>query len=175
MSEYKPITQGLRNLINIDAALLGMSTSMVTVLICECDNIDAIHKALEDENAEMRPFVESLEEAAENREAVTLWGVDYIAGPVDKYGTPISMSSYFDGERGFPTSVWYHADTGCWYVNFSKDGPIKAEECVVVRKPSVMSLLDELLVKWPDCEGPVEELALKKRIASCLQIAEVAE
>lgn len=168
MSEYTPITQGLREYIERHPTM--MHAVGLTDL---CDNIDAIHKALEDENAEMRPFVESLEEAAEKREAVTLWGVDYIAGPVDKYGTPISMSSYFDGEHGFPTSVWYHAETGCWYVNFSKDGPIKAEECVV-QKPSVMNLLDELLMKWPGCEGPVEELALKKRIASCLQIAEVS-
>lgn len=172
MSEYKPITQGLRGRLKV--AALGLATPMVDGLMADCDNIDAIHKALERECAEMRPFVESLEEAAEKREAVTLWGVDYIAGPVDKYGTPISMSSYFDGEHGLPTSVWYHAETGCWYVNFSKDGPIKAEKCVV-REPSVMNLLDELLMKWPDCEGPAEELALKKRIASCLQIAEVSE
>lgn len=165
MSEYKPITQQMRDYIRDEVPVRGE-------LLEYCNNIDAIHKALEDENAEMRPFVESLEEAAESHKGVTLWGVDYIAGPFDKYGTPISMSSYFDGEHGLPTSVWYHAETGCWYVNFSKDGPIKAEKCVV-RKPSVMNLLDELLMKWPDCEGPADEIALKNRIAKRLQLAEV--
>lgn len=221
MSEYKPITQGLREAMNLDGwATNGTYCVKLSADMDEfnglCDDIDALHKSLEQEceklrekvdnqrkqlteiqdamhrrnngelkrrwqkqldelkadNAELLGFANRVKDAVNKREDVTLWGIDYIAGPVDKYGTPISMSSCFDGEHGFPTSVWYHAETGCWYVNFSKDGQIKAEECVV-REPSVMDLLDELLMKWPDCEGPVEELALKKRIASCLQIAEV--
>lgn len=94
MSEYKPITQGLRGRLRV--AALGLSKCMADGLLAECDNIDAIHKALEQENADMRDFCERVEQAAQARENVTLWGVDYAPMPLDADGVPIHVGDMMD-------------------------------------------------------------------------------
>lgn len=62
------------------------------------DTIDAAHRsALEklaaqlDETSDMREFCERIEQAATNREDVTLWGVDYTPLPVDADGVSIHI------------------------------------------------------------------------------------
>lgn len=52
MSDSTPITQGLRGLMMV--ATLGLSKRVADGLLAECDNIDALHKALERENEELR-------------------------------------------------------------------------------------------------------------------------
>lgn len=67
------------------------------------DRIDAAHRsALEklaaqlDETSDMREFCGRLEEAATNREDVTLWGIDYIPLPVDADGVPIRVGDVME-------------------------------------------------------------------------------
>ena len=67
------------------------------------DNIDAAHRAaLEklaaqlDETSDMREFCGRIEQAANNREDVTLWGVDYTPLPVDADGVPIHVGDVLD-------------------------------------------------------------------------------
>lgn len=94
---YGPITQGLRDYLKMQ------QFSPIKVVLSYCDNIDAIHKALEDENATLREqnaklretvaeharsnveavtFLDRLSDAVEKREDLTLWDVDYVAYPV---------------------------------------------------------------------------------------------
>lgn len=103
--EYAPITQRLREHLKVAALMQGyeLSTPLAKGVLTECDNIDAIHKALEDENASLREqnaklretvaeharsnveavtFLDRLSDAVEKREDLTLWDVDYVAYPV---------------------------------------------------------------------------------------------
>lgn len=91
---YTPITQGLREYIERHPTM--MHAVGLTDL---CDNIDAIHKALEDEYAEMRTFVESLDDAAKKHEDVDLWGTRYMALPLDADGVPICIGDVMKGEK----------------------------------------------------------------------------
>ena len=56
---HTPITQGLRERLKSAALMLGhgLSTPLAKGVLAECDNIDAIHKALEDENAKLHEKV----------------------------------------------------------------------------------------------------------------------
>lgn len=76
------------------------------------DRIDAAHRsALEklaaqlDETSDMREFCGRIEQAAANREDVTLWGVDYVALPVDADGVPIHVGDTVYGEDGMSYKV----------------------------------------------------------------------
>lgn len=67
------------------------------------DNIDAAHRAaLEklaaqlDETSGMREFCERLDRAANNREDVTIWGVDYTPLPLDADGVPIHIGDVME-------------------------------------------------------------------------------
>lgn len=102
---YGPITQGLRDLmVESNQWLFGQTGRGHKTLSCSmqrfieaCNAIDAVHKALEDENAKLRKelkerpiagdsevmaFVERLGDAVEKFEDLELWGVDYVAYPV---------------------------------------------------------------------------------------------
>lgn len=104
MSDNKPITQGLREYIERHPTM--MHAVGLTDL---CDGIDAVHKALEDENAELRKkldgdsevmaFVDRLSDAADRREDVDLWGVSYTALPLDADGVPIHVGDVVKGEK----------------------------------------------------------------------------
>lgn len=91
------------------------------------DTIDAAHRsALEklaaqlDETSDMREFCERLDRAANSREDVTIWGVDYTPLPVDADGVPIHVGDLLtDTERQSiglkPTAVKciLYNDEGC--------------------------------------------------------------
>lgn len=92
---YTPITQGLREYIERHPTM--MHAVGLTDL---CDNIDAIHKALEDEYAEMRTFVESLDDAAKKHEDVDLWGTRYMALPLDADGVMFGETVCWSWDNG---------------------------------------------------------------------------
>lgn len=179
--DYAPITQGLRDYIK------ARWPSPSEVVLSYCDNIDAIHKALEEENAKLRKelkgrpsagaaevmaFVDRLTNAAARREEVTILGVDYTALPLDADGVPIHVGDWIASEWDTKAKVaavtsdevyWWESD-GCHWCH--------AYTVRHYHKPTVMDVLDELLMNWPDCEGPEDEIALKNRIAKRLQLVD---
>lgn len=176
MSDNTPITQRLREHLKVTAAMLGHepSTPLVKGVLAECDNIDAIHKALEDANAEMREFCNRLEDAADKREDVDLWGVSYTALPLDADGVPIHVGDEMQNVSA-PAShgTVYRMELTCdgWWIYFRGVG-MRPSNYRNHHEPTVMDVLDELLMNWPDCEGPEDELALKNRIAKRLQLVD---
>ena len=91
---YTPIARALREYIERHPTMMN-AVGLVDLL----DNIDAIHKALEDANAEMREFCNRLEDAAKKRKDLTLYGVDYTALPLDADGVPIHVGDVVKGEK----------------------------------------------------------------------------
>lgn len=89
--EYAPITQELREYIERHPTMMH-AVGLADLL----DNIDAIHKSLEDECAEMHDFCERVEQAAQAREDVTFWGVDYMPLPLDADGVPIHIGDVME-------------------------------------------------------------------------------
>ena len=109
MSDNKPITDDLRSY--LEGAMYD-SPHCFRRASEHCDNIDAIHKSLEDVNEQLRKelkerpvagdadvmaFVERLRDAAEKREDVTLFGIDYTALPLDADGVPIHVGDMMHG------------------------------------------------------------------------------
>lgn len=111
--DYAPITQGLREYIERHPTM--MHAVGLTDLL---DNIDAIHKALEDEYADMRTFVDRLSDAADKREDVDLWDTNYTALPLDADGVPIHVGDVMEwcdsGEKltveGIGSDVLFYID-----------------------------------------------------------------
>lgn len=179
--EYAPITQRLREHLKVAALMQGyeLSTPLAKGVLTECDNIDAIHKALEDANAEMQEFCNRLEDATKKHEDVTLWGTDYVALPLDADGVPVHV-----GDKMVWCSLYGNREivrivTGISNIDFFAYDADRHEtvRCVSAdyrhyHKPTVMDVLDELLMNWPDCEGPEDELALKQRCAERLRLAD---
>ena len=96
MSDYTQITKRLR---------LYLYDAMVEIPSCLkrafsfCDSIDAAHKTLEDEFAEMQEFCDRLKDAVNKREDLTMWSVDYTAMPLDADGVPIHVGDVMEGEK----------------------------------------------------------------------------
>ena len=102
--DYTPITQALRAAMDSDG--WANSTTYCVKLSADmdtfnalCDDIDALHKSLERKNAGMRDFCERVEQAAQAREDVDLWGVSYTALPLDADGVPIHVGDVMKGEK----------------------------------------------------------------------------
>ena len=140
MSDNTPITMALRQRLS-DVDIVARAR-----ILDECANIDALHKSLEDENAEMRDFCERVEQAAQAREDLTLWGARYIAGPVDSQGVPITFDTPIE-RWGMLEVISYNMHDKCWYVTgHDITAPtLSAEECTVVLppKPTVEDVLRE--------------------------------
>ena len=67
------------------------------------DYIDAIEREVDDNarfRAEAEPFHDRLCKAAEAREDVTLWGVDYMPLPLDADGEPIRVGDVMETDNG---------------------------------------------------------------------------
>lgn len=112
---HEPITKGLRELMSYQA-VVGTDTFKSRVAAdpdafdAACDDIDAIHAALERENEKLRKgqkewsigateamaFVERLTDAAERRDEVTILGVDYAALLLDADDVPIHVGDMMD-------------------------------------------------------------------------------
>ena len=83
MMDYEPITKGLRG--RLEVAVMGLSKHMTDGLLAECDNIDAIHRSLEQEN-------ERLRDASER-------GDDWIKLPLDADGVPIHIGDRMENNE----------------------------------------------------------------------------
>ena len=225
MSEYKPITQGLREAMNLDGwATNGTYCVKLSADMDEfnglCDDIDALHKSLEqeceklhekvlnqrkqladvqeaierrnngvlkrrwqkkmdalkNENEEMRDFNYRVREAIRRHEDLTLWGADYTALPLDADGVPIHIGDVMDTSTFGTVEVEGFIHSAIAFYNYNEDQQARlctspAKLCHH-HKPTVMDVLDELLMNWPDCEGPEDELALKQRCAERLRLAD---
>ena len=171
MSEgYTPITHELREYIERHPTM--MHAVGLTDL---CDNIDAIHKALEGKYADLRGFANRVREAAENHEDMTVFGGEYMALPLDADGEPIHVGDEMDTSSFGTVEVEGFVHSAIAFYNY-EDQPARlctspAKLCHH-HKPTVMDVLDELLMNWPDCEGPEDELALKQRCAERLRLAD---
>lgn len=121
MSDNKPITQELRKYLK-DADIMSDVGIVARARILDlCANIDAINEALEDEYAEMREFCNRLEDAADKREDVDLWGVSYTALPLDADGVPIHVGDEMQNVSA-PAShgTVYRMELTCdgWWIYF---------------------------------------------------------
>ena len=133
------------------------------------DRIDAEH-------ADMQAFCDRLKEAAQGREDVTLFDVDYVALPVDADGVPIRV-----GDEMEPISVKYDRfgvvtlclDTrdGRWSLLTDLDGEWSHDELCQLRHyhaPKVDDVLREFADKVRRCcdtADTIAEYAAKLRLA----------
>ena len=156
MSDYTSITMALRQRLS-DVDIVARAR-----ILDECANIDALHRLLEDENeqlrkelkerpvacdAEMRHFVESLEEAVEKREDITLFGADYTALPLDADGVPIHVGDVMDTSAFGTVEVEGFIHSAIAFYNYNEDQQARlctspAKLCHH-HKPTVADLLRE--------------------------------
>lgn len=122
MSEYDPITKGLREYIERHPTM-----THAVGLADLCDNIDAIHASLERENKEMFDFCDRLKAASEYREDVTLYDVDYVPVPLDKDGVPIHIGDTLEWSDGTTFEVVGIGDGTLYYLDADAEGHISIE------------------------------------------------
>ena len=109
---------------------------------------DAIEREVEDNarfRAEAEPFHDRLCEAAEAREDVTLWGVDYTALPVDAEGVPIHVGDVMEWPDCSTAEVVGVGDGTFFYVEGGEDAAewSCASDKVHHRAPTVEDVLRE--------------------------------
>lgn len=98
---YTPITQGLRE--DLKVAQLWLPKRMVENLLVDCDNIDAIHRTLEQENERLRDASEC--------------GDDCIKLPVDADKVVIREGDELWSDTGIWVKVkWLEYKNGKWAV-----------------------------------------------------------
>lgn len=174
MSDYVPITQGIRDICN------GNTTIPTYLLYDECDNIDAMYKSMEGRYADLRGFADRVREVAENHEDMTVFGVDYMALPLDADGVPIHVGDVMKGEKvgggfGEPFEV-----VGYIMSNGELE-PMDEDRCPRTRKylhhhhePTVADILrqfaDEIItfctsVEDHECVDAIEEFSKRLRLA----------
>ena len=194
---YGPITKGLR-----DYAKIPWTTLSSDVILNYCDNIDAIHRTLEDENATLREqnaelretvaeharsnveavtFLDRLSDAVEKREEVTILGVDYAPLPLDADGMPVHVGDMMDTSSFGTVEVEGFVHSAIAFYNYEDP---QARLCTSPaklchhRKPTVVDVLREL---WDESHddlvsyGPSDRDAIIERYAKRLQLAEVDE
>ena len=124
----------------------GDTHDVVTAI---ADRIDAEHERelaeQLDETSDMREFCGRIEQAAANREDVTLWGVDYVALPVDADGVPIHVGDTVYGCRsGMEMTISeLRMTTNGWSISTSR-GYLTDAEVTHTRPDSWERIADEL-------------------------------
>jgi len=183
---YTPITQGLREYVRMHPVLkhTGLSDFL--------DNIDAVHKALETENAKLRKkqkewsigateamaFVDRLSDAAAKREEVTILGVDYAALPLDADGVPIhvgdDMQSVIEpASHGTVYRMELRRDG--WWIYFSSVDT-RPTKCRHHHEPTVEDVLREMADRcYADEDEPRDRDAIVAEYAAKLRLAGDAE
>lgn len=177
MQPVDPITKALRERLKVTAVMLGHepSTLLTKGVLAECDNIDAIHKALEQENADMRDFCERVEQAAQARENVTLWGVDYAPLPLDADGMPVHVGDMMDTSSFGTVEVEGFVHSAIAFYNYEDS---QARLCTSPaklchrHKPTVADLLRDMLHDWFYADSEEEEAEIVERFAKRLQLAD---
>lgn len=114
MMDYEPITKGLREqMAHTTMAGRPMVETGRVVFDSYCDNIDAIHRSLEQEN-------ERLRDASER-------GDDWIKLPVDADGVPIHIGDTLEWSDGTTFEVIGIGDGALYYLDADADGHISIE------------------------------------------------
>ena len=113
---------------------------------------DAIEREVEDNarfRAEAEPFHDRLCEAAEAREDVTLWGVDYTALPVDADGEPVHVGDVMEWPDCSTAVVVGVGDGTFFYVEDGEDAAewSCASDKIHHRAPTVEDVLAEFAAK----------------------------
>lgn len=171
MSEgYTPITHELREYIERHPTM--MHAVGLTDL---CDNIDAIHKALEGKYADLRGFANRVREAAENHEDMTVFGGEYMALPLDADGEPIHVGDEMDTSSFGTVEVEGFVHSAIAFYNY-EDQPARlctspAKLCHH-HKPTVADLLRDMLHDWFYADTKEEEAEIIERFAKLLQLAD---
>jgi hypothetical protein len=134
------------------------------------DRIDEGAKDNELFRREAEPFCDRLREAAAERADVTLFGVDYVALPMDADGVPIhvgDMVEYLTGGRDVVRFITLNGSG--WAVN---ERGWEARTMRHHHTPTVEDVLTEFGISWEyesDCE---DRAALLKEYAAKLRLAE---
>lgn len=174
------ITDELRKYV-IDADGMGMTHGHAKCIYAIADRIDVTHRsALEklavqlEEASDMREFCGRLEEAANNREDVTMWGVDYIPLPVDADGVPIHVGDKLtDGEYRFTVHELATFGDGSWSIRNEDGNAWAACDVTHHNTPTVEDVLREFADRvcnschqWGlDAADTIAEYAARLRLA----------
>ena len=138
---------------------------------------DAIEREVEDNarfRAEAEPFHDRLCEAAEAREDVTLWGVDYTALPVDADGEPVHVGDVMEWPDCSTAVVVGVGDGTFFYVEDGEDAAewSCASDKIHHHAPTVEDVLAEFAAKLIERSGltngaaqTIAEYAAKLRLA----------
>lgn len=118
--------------------------------------------------AEMLAFCKRTQDAAERREDVTLWGVDYTALPVDADGEVIhigDMMEWYQGGNVFTVTA-LHLVSREWEV-WGDDAEYAPDECRHHHEPTVEDVLREFAygLGVPVADSYVAATAAKLRLA----------
>ena len=177
----------MRSIDNLrEYALTAASVNATTraVLAGYVDEIEREVKALVDERDLLKrqweagvDFDQRLEACADNREDVTLWGVDYTPLPVDADGVPIHVGERVQLIGNDPSTVSHMSLAGDgWRVHVKYDGDLGTGSGEPSRirhhhhAPTVEDVLREFGKRWDDpahyAKGElVETFAEKLRLA----------
>lgn len=98
------LTDELREYV-IDADGMGMTHGHAKSIYAIADRIDAEAEDNERFRSEAEPFCDRLREAAAERADVTLFGVDYVALPLDADGEPIRVGNVMEERSGYTFEV----------------------------------------------------------------------
>ena len=162
-------------------ALTGAVVSSTTraVLAGYVDEIEREVKALTDERDLLKrqweagvDFDQRLEACAESREDVTLFGVDYMAYPLDADGVPIHAGDMLDGYGKTIEVVELRYGRSGWVI-VSRDGNAYAD-CAAFshhHAPTVEDVLREMLDAWGELPSNVTNEAIVAEYAAKLRLA----
>ena len=180
--DYTPITQALRAAMDSDG--WANSTTYCVKLSADmdtfnalCDDIDALHKSLERKNAGMRDFCERVEQAAQAREDVTLWGVDYTALPLDADGVPIHIGDVMEWcDSGEKLTVEGIGIDVLFYIDGENAEWTAARNKHHHHEPTVEDVLREMADRcYADEDEPRDRDAIVAEYAAKLRLAGDAE
>lgn len=174
MSDCTPITKNLR---------MYLYEAMVEIPSCLkrafsfCDNIDAKYKSLEGGCADLRGFADRVREAAESHEDITVFGVDYMALPLDADGEAIHIGDMMHGTclsgKYVCGEVSAIGDNKFWLCN------VQFSLCPSFmhhyHKPTAADVLREFVTEFNRDDSELCDDEIIERFAKRLQLAEVDE
>lgn len=178
------MTEGaaMRSIDNLrEYALTAASVNATTraVLAGYVDEIEREVKALTDERDLLKrqweagvDFDQRLEACAESREDVTLFGVDYMAYPLDADGVPIHAGDMLDGYGKTIEVVELRYGRSGWVI-VSRDGNAYAD-CAAFshhHAPTVEEVLEELLREYDRDDSELTNGEIVERFAARLRLA----
>lgn len=170
------ITDELREWAEGDTLRAGMSLRMAhDQALAIADRIDAEADDNERFRRDVEPFCDRLREAAAERADVTMYGVDYVALPVDADGKPIHFGDVLD-QFGTPMTVIAMSDPdpdeGDCMLRLTIDGIddtwVRARK-MHHHKPTVEDVLREFadrVLEWAGKSGTVAETGTWSDVAA---------